>query len=1093
MASKVKNYVILAKSGDRNAFAELYKLTFSRSYFVAIKLLNNEQEAFSVVCDSYAEAFAQIDKLQNPEKFGKWIKYITAEKCKSALKKQDKSVFSDNHMTDYIAKIEDHTEFLPQNILNSPELTSFVINTVDSLPVAQKTTVYLYYYNNMSVANIAKSFSCSETTVKSWLYAARETIKTETEKCINQSFGLSSLSGIPVLSLIMRQARKLQPINKELFEKSLEIICENSEISLPQKKTAPENPDFFVQTVPQKTVISYVSTTNNNGIFSAFSKLSAIQKVIAIVAVIAVLGGIIGGAFSISKFDSKKEDASDTEEVSVSFIKNKKHLKDIPDGYTPIYEVSDLEKIRTNLNGKFILMNDLDMRSVENWDPIAGNAQSLEEIFRGVFDGNGYEIKNLTCKGHDFAALFGKACNATIINLSMSDVNIEGAQFSGAIVSMFTATDKSEIATLSNCHVLSGKINALYETGGIAGVFLASEATDDVINMKMECCSNRASVSGGRAGGIAGLTGVGAYGNVVISNVINYGEISGDHQSGGLFGTIDNDEGTVRIVNSVNAGIVNQHTESTPTAYTGLLSGGCDLDNDYSVEFIDCYYVSDTPSHPFGTALKAVVNDKTVCISEKDSHKKETYSALDFENIWDWNKKEKLPELRAFLTEESGSEPKSEFEHEFRPDITTEADLSSVIQAEEKTKPAKPAVRVTAKSSDFENLLGIAEEFIKRGYDFNNTYNCKSSDAHKMMYFILMDNYNAGSFYMQFFDDVKKHKSTPDPRKKFTDTDYDGFYSFPGENVDWIITNVFNLSPDHNAEGKGYYYHNGMYYVGFISKGDNFRDLSVESHKAGSDGTYTVKIKCETTLMGDETPYEIGYYTFEVALYETDSKKYWSVYSVKCDKIIEQEATLSEEYSPEIETTSPKEIPVTQTPANDDVQSNWQTAYNSYLKAAYNSDKFWSPENVTFGFGYINNDNIPELLISEGTAHASKVLVVTYVNGRAVEVGSYGSNGTMEYAERESVIVDLYSKSGNVYETIYRMDDDGSGKKIVSYFSNSASGNELLYKINDVEVTEEEFINDRKKNYPTSELITSKTEYAFTPEEIDRYTLNAMQ
>ena len=69
----------------------------------------------------------------------------------------------------------------------------------------------------------------------------------------------------------------------------------------------------------------------------------------------------------------------------------------IAQGYTVIKTAQDLDNIRNDLDGKYILMNDIDLSSYSNWDPIGevdvdtGTGQG----FTGVLDGNGYTISNL--------------------------------------------------------------------------------------------------------------------------------------------------------------------------------------------------------------------------------------------------------------------------------------------------------------------------------------------------------------------------------------------------------------------------------------------------------------------------------------------------------------------------------------------------------------------------------------------------------------------------------------------------------------------------------------------------------------------------
>ena len=63
----------------------------------------------------------------------------------------------------------------------------------------------------------------------------------------------------------------------------------------------------------------------------------------------------------------------------------------IAQGYTVIKTADDLSNIRNNLSGKYILMNDIDLSSIANWDSIGDSSNA----FSGILDGNGYVIKNL--------------------------------------------------------------------------------------------------------------------------------------------------------------------------------------------------------------------------------------------------------------------------------------------------------------------------------------------------------------------------------------------------------------------------------------------------------------------------------------------------------------------------------------------------------------------------------------------------------------------------------------------------------------------------------------------------------------------------
>ena len=411
---------------------------------------------------------------------------------------------------------------------------------------------------------------------------------------------------------------------------------------------------------------------------------------------------------------------------------------------------------------------------------------------------------------------------------------------------------------------------------------------------------------------------------------------------------------------------------------------------------------------------------------------------------------------------------------EYSNDYTKEniADKTTEVSTEEITE--ETTVGITAGSKDIKKILGISEKFIKH----TDRYDYKASDARKVMYNMIFSPYHSMAVYSNYFDDHKKYTKTKDPLNRFMTVDFDGYYAFPAEKVDWIIINVFNLTPDHSVKTKEYYYKDGFYYVGFIPGGDNLRELSILDSKKNPDGTYDIKVRCEFYESGDEVPYAVNIYVFNAVFRETDGIRYWSIY--RMNKSGSEKITTTENATTEMPSTTLK---TTKT----DASSDWKTAYNAYLKDVYNNEEAWGER--SFGFAYITDDDIPELLISEGTANASRVKIATVINGKVVDLGEFGSVGSVDYIERESLIIDLYSRNGNFYRKLFRINKNGSVDTVISAFSNGASGNEPLFKINDVEVSEEVYEKEMDEKWPKQDGKSFGNEdgYAFTYENFDRY------
>lgn len=135
---------------------------------------------------------------------------------------------------------------------------------------------------------------------------------------------------------------------------------------------------------------------------------------------------------------------------------------------------------------------------------------------------------------------------------------------------------------------------------------------------------------------------------------------------------------------------------------------------------------------------------------------------------------------------------------------------------------------------------------------------------------------------------------------------------------------------------------------------------------------------------------------------------------------------------------------------------DYAEAYYGFLKEYF---KDCSSMMIPRGFrlAYIDGDEIPELLIMEDYIHPCGVKVYTYYNGRIIEVGEFGSIGTMRYAEKKGMIYSGFYNMGEGYSdyfklekgvleqvcALYHLDGDAFLEPIESY-----------YEIDDVPVSE---------------------------------------
>lgn len=183
----------------------------------------------------------------------------------------------------------------------------------------------------------------------------------------------------------------------------------------------------------------------------------------------------------------------------------------------------------------FKLMNDIDMSSIENWDPLNPDEPYDLGI---VFDGGGHSLKNLKSKEKHYSSFFG-VLYGKCYNVKFVDAEIVSASNSGA-----------------------GIIGGYIGTGGKPAIVSEVEASGIIT------CNGKGQSVGGLGGNAREATIENCTVNVTVSNPM--GDGSNRTATGGVVGkTIDS---AVKIKNCIVRGVV-EITKGINNTYTGGIVG----------------------------------------------------------------------------------------------------------------------------------------------------------------------------------------------------------------------------------------------------------------------------------------------------------------------------------------------------------------------------------------------------------------------------------------------------------------------------------------------------------------------------------------
>ena len=272
----IKELVLSAKNGNKKAFDKLYELTHNDVWYNCLSLLKDEENAKDIMQETYITAFLKLDTLNDEQKFCGWITSIAVNKCKNKLKGKVEYQIDDEVL---ITEAETDELMLPEEYITKTEKRKVLLQIMeDTLSFNQYQTVLMFYFDEMSISEIAQGLEISEGTVKSRLNSSRAKMKTAIEDYEKKSG--DKLHGVVVV-----------PFFTTIFkEEAKSLAVPNITIKLPNGQTLATSATKGFATGAKSTVSSIVKAT---------ATATVKTKVIAVVCGATILAGTSAVGISI--------------------------------------------------------------------------------------------------------------------------------------------------------------------------------------------------------------------------------------------------------------------------------------------------------------------------------------------------------------------------------------------------------------------------------------------------------------------------------------------------------------------------------------------------------------------------------------------------------------------------------------------------------------------------------------------------------------------------------------------------------------------------------------------------------------------------
>ncbi|MFL5734678.1 MAG: bifunctional nuclease domain-containing protein [Chloroflexia bacterium] len=168
--------VARARSGDKDAFGELIERHGQMARRIAARMVADGETARELVQEAMLQAFLSLDRLRDNRRFRNWFYGIVLNVCRGYIRDRKAPTVSLAELAGglpFDALPFTASSLDPQEVAEARELHRTVLEAVNMLPRKSRAATVLFYYEQLTLREIAAILGVSVVAVKSRLHGAR--------------------------------------------------------------------------------------------------------------------------------------------------------------------------------------------------------------------------------------------------------------------------------------------------------------------------------------------------------------------------------------------------------------------------------------------------------------------------------------------------------------------------------------------------------------------------------------------------------------------------------------------------------------------------------------------------------------------------------------------------------------------------------------------------------------------------------------------------------------------------------------------------------------------------------------------------------
>ena len=296
-------HVTAAASKDNYAMEILYNEYYQDVVFICRNFKLSEEDCQDIAQDTFIKAFSTLSTLQDKGRFKQWLLRIANNKCLDMLRHNKVLDIDSMNSDDELLELPDKAKAV-EDVVVEKETEELLMSIIEKLPIEQRVTVFLYFYQDYSVKEMAALYNCSESTVRSRLNYAKKFMKNEIEKLESKETKHRCIILLPFLYALFANQRKAFACE---IPNSLNVVSQ-----------------VMTGGTSNATAGNMLTTVTNTG--KAVAVKMSIGKIVAICALALTL--VAGGIGAVIYFTGDKQNEETTTKNNNGGVIDKEESKD---------------------------------------------------------------------------------------------------------------------------------------------------------------------------------------------------------------------------------------------------------------------------------------------------------------------------------------------------------------------------------------------------------------------------------------------------------------------------------------------------------------------------------------------------------------------------------------------------------------------------------------------------------------------------------------------------------------------------------------------------------------------------------------------